>query len=130
MTLTHISAPDGVWPSDGYTHVITGPGRLVVLAGQMPFSVDGEFVGAGDVAAQARQVFENMGRCLAAAGASFADLVKLNYFVTDVAFVPAILAVRDEFIETASPPASTVVGITALFRPEMLLEVDGLAIVG
>ncbi|MBE1574384.1 RidA family protein [Amycolatopsis roodepoortensis] len=128
MALTHISAPDGVFPSDGYSHVVTGPGRVIALAGQMPFSPDGEIVGEGDPARQARQVFENMGRCLAAAGASFDDIVRLNYYLTDIGQVPAILAVRDEFIDTTRPPASTVVQVVALFRPELLMEIDGLAI--
>ena len=128
--LTHIPAPAGVRPSDGYTHVVTGPGRLVAIAGQMPFDAEGRVVGTGDPAAQARQVFENMGRCLHAAGATFADVVKLGWYVTDVAHVPVFLAVRDEFVDTARPPASTVVGVVALFRPDLLLEVDGFAIVG
>lgn len=127
--LTHISHPDGVAPSDGYTHVVTGPGRLVVLSGQMPFDARGDLVAVGDPAGQARQVFQNLRGCLAAAGASFDDLVKLTYFVTDISHVPTILAVRDEFVDTARPPASTVVQVVALFRPELLLEVDGLAIV-
>lgn len=90
----------------------------------------GELVGQGDPAAQARQVFENMRGCLAAAGATFADVVKLGYHVTDLTQVPAILSVRDEFIDTARPSASTVVQVVALYRPDLLLEVDGFAIVG
>ncbi|MGW5049826.1 RidA family protein [Actinokineospora sp. NPDC004072] len=129
MALDHISHPDGVFPSDGYTHVVTGTGRLVVLSGQMPFDPDGEFVGTGDPAAQARQVFTNIGRCLAAAGASFADLVRLNYYITDISHVPVILAVRDEFIDTDRPPASTVVQVVALYRPDLLMEIDAMAIV-
>lgn len=128
MALTHISTPEGVFPSDGYTHVVTGPGRLIALAGQMPFSPEGEVVGEGDPAAQARQVFENMGRCLAAADATFDDVVRLNYYLTDISQVPAILAVRDEFIDTTRPPSSTVVQVVALFRPDLLMEVDALAI--
>ncbi|MFJ8214492.1 RidA family protein [Streptomyces sp. NPDC096033] len=126
--LAHLSHPAGVTPSSGYTHVVTGPGRVAAIAGQMAFDADGELVGAGDPAAQARQVFTNMERCLAAAGATFDDVIKLNYFVTDIAFVPRILAVRDEFIDTRRPPASTVVQIVALYRPDLLLEVDALAL--
>ncbi|MEU7885541.1 RidA family protein [Microbispora bryophytorum] len=127
--LTHISAPEGVFPSDGYTHVVTGPGRLVAVAGQMPFDPKGELVGEGDPAAQARQIFENMSRCLSAAGATFGDVIRLNYYVTDIAHVPAILSVRDEFVDLTRPPASTVVQVVALFRPELLMEIDALAIV-
>jgi enamine deaminase RidA (YjgF/YER057c/UK114 family) len=125
--LVHLSAPAGVAPSSGYTHVVTGPGRLAAIAGQMPFDEAGELVGADDPEAQARQVFVNMSRCLAAAGATFDDVIKLTYYVTDIAFVPRILAVRDEFVDRRRPPASTVVQVVALYRPDLLLEVDAFA---
>ena len=128
-SLTHISAPAGVAPSDGYTHVVTGPGRVAAVAGQMPFDEKGAFVGAGDPAAQARQVFRNMRGCLAAAGLTFDDVIKLTYYVTDIAHVPQVLAARDEFVSTERPPASTVVQVVALYRPDLLLEVDALALV-
>lgn len=126
--LTHLRDPEGVAPSSGYTHVVTGTGQLAAISGQMPFDASGELVGSGDPVAQARQVFQNMERCLAAVGATFAHVVKLTYFVTDIAHVPQILAVRDEFIDTARPPASTVVQVVALYRPDLLMEVDGLAL--
>nr|WP_218906859.1 RidA family protein [Micromonospora jinlongensis] len=123
-----MAEPAGVQPSSGYTHVVVARGRLAAIAGQMAFDADGELVGPDDPEAQARQVFTNMGRCLAAAGGGFDDVVKLTCFVTDVAFVPTVLAVRDEFIDTSRPPASTVVQVVALYRPDLLLEVDALAL--
>lgn len=126
--LTHVCDPPGVAPSSGYTHVVTGTGRLAAIAGQMPFDAAGRFVGAGDPTAQARQVFRNMEGCLTAVGATFADLMKLTYYVTDIAHVPLILAVRDEFIDTGRPPASTVVQVVALYRPDLLMEIDALAL--
>lgn len=128
--LTHISAPNGVNPSSGYTHVVLGEGRVAALAGQLPYDADGALVGLENPEAQARQVFTNMKGCLAAVGATFTDVIKLTYYVTDAADIPVILAVRDEFVDTARPPASTVVQVAALYRPELLLEVDALAIVG
>ncbi|MGW2366255.1 RidA family protein [Streptomyces sp. NPDC001667] len=119
--LTHIPAPDGVAPATGYTHVVSG---------QVALDERGELVGAGDAGAQARQVFENLRRCLGAAGATFDDVVKLTYFVTDVAHLPAVRVARDEFIDTGRPPASSAVQVAALFRPELLLEVEAFAIVG
>ena len=92
--LTHIPAPEGVAPGRGYTHVVTGSGRLVAVSGQVALDERGELVGASDPAAQARQVFENLRRCLAAAGAGFGDVIKLTYYVTDVADMPAIRAAR------------------------------------
>ncbi|MFF3559938.1 RidA family protein [Streptomyces sp. NPDC002574] len=124
--LTHIAAPDGVAPGNGYSHVVLGEGRFVAISGQIALDADGEVVGPGDPAAQARQVFANLGRCLAAAGADWADVAKLTFFVTDVA---AVREARDAHIDTARPPASTAVQVAALFRPELLLEVEALAIV-
>jgi enamine deaminase RidA (YjgF/YER057c/UK114 family) len=129
MALVHIAAPEGVALGVGYTHVVTGPGRLVVVSGQIALDADGNVVGEGDPAAQARQVFTNLRACLAAAQAMFADVVKLTYFVTDVAYLPQIRAVRDEFIDSERRPASTAVQVVALVRPELLLEVEAWAIV-
>ncbi|NBM17008.1 RidA family protein [Streptomyces sp. GC420] len=128
--LTHIPEPGGVAPGTGYTHVVTGSGRLIAVSGQVALDERGEVVGAGDPGAQARQVFENLRRCLAAAGATFDDVVKLTYYVTDVGHLPAVRAARDEYIDTSRPPASTAVQVVALFRPELVLEVEAFALVG
>lgn len=128
--LTHVPAPEGVAPGNGYSHVVYGTGTFVAVSGQCAFDEDGKVVGEGDAAAQARQVFENLRRCLAAAGATFADVVKLTYFVTDVAHLPAIRTARDEVVDTARPPASSAIQVAALFRPELLLEIEAFAVVG
>ncbi|MFE3138055.1 RidA family protein [Streptomyces scopuliridis] len=126
--LTHLRSPAGVAPGNGYSHVVWGTGRFVAVSGQCAFDEEGAIVGEGDPAAQARQVFENLRRCLAAAGASFDDVVKLTYFVTDVAHLPAIREARDAVIDTARPPASSAVQVAALFRPELLVEIEAFAI--
>ncbi|MEU4395229.1 RidA family protein [Kribbella sp. NPDC023855] len=126
--LTHLN-PEGVAPGNGYSHVVTGPGRWVAIAGQVAFDADGNLVGEGDPAAQAQQVFANLDRCLAAAGATFANVVKLNFYVTDVAYLPAVRVARDAHIDTANPPASTAVQVVALFRPGILIEVEAYAVV-
>ncbi|MER5436847.1 RidA family protein [Streptomyces sp. NPDC002588] len=126
--LTHLAEPDGVAPGTGYSHVVMGTGRLVAISGQVAFDADGKVVGEGDPAAQARQVFENLRRCLTAAGAGFEHVVKFTYYVTDVAHLPAIREVRDRHIDVARPPASSAVQVAALFRPELVLEVEALAL--
>jgi enamine deaminase RidA (YjgF/YER057c/UK114 family) len=128
--LTHIAAPEGVAPGTGYTQVISGSGRLVAVSGQVALDEHGEVVGKGDPEAQARQVFENLRRCLAAAGATFDDVIKLTYYVTDVASMPAIRAVRAEFAGADHLPASTAVQVVALVRPELLLEIEAFALTG
>lgn len=127
--LRHVGAPEGVAAGRGYSQVVTGRGRLVVVSGQVAQDERGELVGAGDPAAQARQVFENLRRCLAEAGAGFDDVVKLTFFVLDVADLPAVREARDAVIDTARPPASTAVQVAALFAPGYLLEIDALALV-
>lgn len=127
--LTRIAAPEGVSPGTGYSHVVHGSGRFVAVSGQCAFDEQGEVVGVGDPAAQARQVFENLRRCLAAAGAGFDDVVKLTFFVTDVGHLPAVREARDAVIPADRLPASSAVQVAALFRPELLLEVEAFAVV-
>lgn len=126
--LTRIAAPEGVAPGTGYNHVVWGTGRFVAVSGQCAFDEKGEVVGEGDAGAQARQVFENLRRCLEAAGATFEDVVKLTYFVTDVAHLPAVREARDEVIAPDRLPASSAVQVAALFRPELLMEIEAFAV--
>lgn len=128
-TLTHVSAPAGVAPGPGYSHVVWGTGRFVAVAGQIALDEHGDVVGAGDAQAQSRQVFANLRRCLAAAGATFADVVKLTYYVVDIGLLPVVRVARDECVDTDNPPASTAVQVSALARPELLLEVEAFAVV-
>lgn len=128
--LTRIPAPEGVAPAPAYSHVVMGTGRLVAVSGQLALDEDGRPVGEGDPAAQARQVFENLRRCLAAAGAGFDDVVKLTYFVTDIAHLPAIRTARAVHIPDDRLPASSAVQVAALVRPEFLMEIEAFAVVG
>ncbi|MFH8369482.1 RidA family protein [Streptomyces sp. NPDC018031] len=126
--ITHIPEPEGVVPGTGYTHVVTGTGRLIAVSGQIALDGDGNLVGEGDPEAQARQVFENLRRCLAAAGVGFDEVIKLTYFVTDIGYLPAVRRARDEFVDVKRPPASSAVQVAGLFRPDLLLEVEALAV--
>ncbi|KAF5993557.1 RidA family protein [Streptomyces sp. WAC00263] len=128
--LTRIPAPDGVAPAAAYSHVVLGTGRFVAVSGQLALDEDGKLVGAGDAAAQARQVFENLRRCLAAAGATFDDVVKLTFFVTDMAHMPAVRAARDAHIPADRLPAASAVQVAALVHPEFLMEIEAYAVVG
>lgn len=127
--LTRIPTPDGVAPAAQYAHVVLGTGRFVAVSGQLALDEEGGLVGEGDPAAQARQVFENLRRCLAAAGATFDDVVKLTYFVTDMAYMPAVRAARAEHIPDDRLPTASAVQVAGLVRPEFLLEVEALAVV-
>ena len=126
--LQHFRAPDGLAPGPGYSHAVTGRGRWVATAGQVALDDTGNLVGSGDAQAQTRQVFANLSRALAAAGASFADVIKLNYYVTDITMLPAVRAIRDEYVDTARPPASTAVQVSALAMPGLMIEIEAWAI--
>jgi 2-iminobutanoate/2-iminopropanoate deaminase len=112
----------------GYTHVVevTGPGKTIYIAGQVALDKDGNVVGAGDMKAQAEQVFKNLEAALAAGGAKFADVVKMNTYVTDMDRAPAVREVRARYFGEATP-ASTLVQVVRLARPELLLEIEVIA---
>jgi reactive intermediate/imine deaminase len=121
--------PDTLPRPAGYSHVVDVPaGRLVFISGQVPLDAGGELVGEGDLEAQTRQVFENLGAALSAAGASWSDVVKVGYFLVDVGDLPTVRAVRDEYVDKARPPASTLVEVTRLFRGDVLIEVEAIAV--
>lgn len=112
----------------GYTHVVevTG-GRTVFIAGQIALDQSGKIVGENDFRAQAQQVFENLQAALAAVGADFTNVVKLNMYVLDISQLPTLREVRDRYINTQNPPASTLVEVRKLARPEFLLEIEAVA---
>jgi enamine deaminase RidA (YjgF/YER057c/UK114 family) len=121
-------SPDGLASPGGYSHVVTIPsGRLVWTSGQIATDASGAVVGVGDWERQTRQVFENLTRALEAAGAEWSRVVKLAYFVVAVSDLPTIRAVRDEFVDTSKPPASTLVQVAGLLHPDLLLEVEAVA---
>jgi enamine deaminase RidA (YjgF/YER057c/UK114 family) len=107
---------------------VTGRGRWVATAGQVALDENGMLVGPDDPEAQTRQVFANLSRALAAAGASFTDVIKLNYYVTDIAMLPVVRAIRDEYVDTARPPASTAVQVAALAMPGLMIEIEAWAV--
>jgi reactive intermediate/imine deaminase len=122
-------SPDSLSPPFGYSHIVDSPAsRIVYISGQVPLDSDGRLVGESDFEAQTRQVFENLTRALAAADAAWSDVVKLNYFLTDLSQITALRTIRDEFVDTERPPASTLVQVSGLFRPEVMVEIEAVAI--
>jgi 2-iminobutanoate/2-iminopropanoate deaminase len=122
-------SPDTLPAPFGYSHVVDAPvGRIVYLSGQVPLDAAGNLVGEGDFAAQVRQVFENLTAALAAADATWSDVVKLNYFVRDIGEVAELRAIRDEYVDTEHPPASTLVEVSRLFRDDVLVEIEAVAV--
>ena len=111
----------------GYSHVveIKGPGRIVYIAGQLGLDVNGNLVGSpGDFRAQATQAFENLKLALAAVGAGFGDIVKINNYLTDMSHLSIFRDVRDRYVNVGAPPASTTVEISKFAREGALFEIE------
>ena len=123
--------PDDLPTPVAYTHVVVATGaRLVFVAGQEPEDERGNLVGAGDLAAQAQQVFANVGRALAAGGARHDQVTKITIFVVGYRReqLPVIDKARAALFGDHKP-ADTLVGVQALSRPEFLIEVEAVAVV-
>ena len=121
-----IRVPGQPVPISHYTDAVRA-GRLLFVSGCVPVDVDGRLVG-GDVVAQARQVFANVGAILAAGGATFADVVKVTVYLIDIDDRARINPVREEVFGDARP-ASTLVEVSALAIPGAKLEVEAVALI-
>ena len=128
--IRHIQ-PQGLAKSPAYSHVVTAkPGTVIWVAGQIAQNAKGEMVGK-DVKTQAAQAWENVRIALAAAGASFQDVVKINVFV--VGYKPSmraeLRAARLQAMGPGEPPASTLVGVQALAAEDILIEIEATAVI-
>ena len=126
-----IFSPATLPPPTGYSHIAkVNKGTLVYVAGQVSADASGKLVGEGDLGAQSEQVFKNLKRALEAAGATMADVVKMNtYLVAEVSQddLPKMRAVRERYMSKDKPPASTLVVVSRLARPGWLIEIEVVA---
>ena len=124
------SNPPTLSAPTGYTHIVevTGPGKTIYISGQIALDKEGRVVGEGDMKAQAEQVFKNLQAALTAAGATFGDVVKMNTYITDMDKAPAVREVRARYFGSTTP-ASTLVQVVRLARPEFMLEIEVTAVV-
>lgn len=120
--------PDALTKPPTYTQVVelTGPGRTVYISGQLATDRDGTLV-SRDFRAQAQKVFENLKAALAAVGAGFKDVVKINSYLADIAHLPILREVRAGYLNAAALPASTTLGGASFAREGALLEVEVVA---
>ena len=128
---TQFINPDGLFKPPGYTHVVVARGgKTLYIAGQVGIDRSGKVV-SSDFRAQATQAFENLKTALLAGGATFDDVVKINYFVRNYTteLRPIVREVRDKYVNKEHPPASTLVGVSALATDDLLLEVEAIAVV-
>jgi len=115
-------------PVSHFTHVVRSAGRIVFVSGCVATDAQGRVVGGSDIVAQARQVHENIKRCLAAAGATFADVCKVTVFLRNVNDREKVNTVRKEYFG-AHRPASTLVEISRLVRDDYLIEIEATAVI-
>jgi enamine deaminase RidA (YjgF/YER057c/UK114 family) len=121
--------PDTVAKPPGYSHVVevTGPGRLVYFAGQLGMDRSGKM--GADAREQIELAFQNLKAALASVGAGFEHLVKINNYVVDIGVnIAQFREVRDKYVNTSAPPASTTIGVPELARPGALFEIEAVAI--
>ena len=124
--------PEGLPVPSTYTHVVVATGTtMVFIAGQEPEDAHGNLVGPGDLAAQARQVYANLGRALAAAGTRPDQVTKITVYVVHHRHehLPVIERARQHLFGEHKP-ADVVVGVETLSQPGYLIEVDAIAVIG
>lgn len=116
----------------GFSHVVRSTAKTtVIVSGQVSYDPQGNIVGVGDLAAQVHQVYTNIATALASCGASMSDVVKTTLFVRDMTpeKIAVIRRVRANFISEKNPPTSTMVGVQSLAKPELMLEVEAVAMI-
>jgi enamine deaminase RidA (YjgF/YER057c/UK114 family) len=123
--------PQGPFNVPSFSQVTTAQGgKLVFVSGQVAWDAQGKPV-PGDLEAQTRLTYDNLKIALAAAGATFDDVVKMTVFVKDLdtAKWKTISQVRSQYLSRERPPASTMIGVTGLVFPELLIEIEAYAVV-
>ncbi len=127
MNVERINPPSIRAPAEYYAHV-TKAANVVFVAGQAAVGKDNKMVGVGDITAQAEEVYQQLQECLRAAGTDLSHVVKLNTFLTRPEDNRPVAAVRSKYFRNAGLlPASTMVIVARLARPEMLIEVECIA---
>ncbi len=129
MEKTYLHPTNVPKPAGDYSQgLMVKGGTLVMISGQVPWDTEGKVVGPGDIQAQTRQVFENLKNMLAAAGGTFADVIKLTIFLKDREDFPAFRDIRAQYLRPPFPPTTLLV-VKDLAREEWMLEVEVIAVV-
>lgn len=131
-SLQHLR-PDGLLHNPAFSQVVVASGtKTIYVAGQVSIDAEGKLVGPGDLGIQTEQAMRNVGLALKAAGAGYADIVKITTYVVN--YKPEHRAViskaRSSFFAGGTPPASTLLGVAALALPEWMIEIEAVAVIG
>lgn len=121
--------PEGMSQPKAYTHVVVASGnRTVYISGQVSLNALDEVVGVGELKAQTEQVFLNLQIALASVSATFADVVKLNYYLLDMSQIQLVREVRMRYVQADRLPASTAVEVRRLAHEDFLIEIEAVAV--
>nr|EEK67324.1 Translation initiation inhibitor [Bacillus wiedmannii] len=122
--------PETMPSTFGYSHVVevSNAKRTIYISGQVAINTDGQIVGVGDLAIQTRQVFENIKSALEISELKFNDVVKLTFFLTDISQMAIVRDIRDQYIDTNNPPASSAVEVRKLINDNLLIEIEAIAV--
>ncbi|MCZ6788682.1 MAG: RidA family protein [Chloroflexi bacterium] len=120
--------PSAIHKPTGYTHVVKS-GNIVFIAGQVGMDRDGKVVGEGDIEAQTRQTLANLETAVKAAGGKKEDILSITTYILDRDDLPGLRKARGDFFGD-NPPASTLLVISGLARPEFLIEIEARAVIG
>ena len=125
VTSPRIGAPSGHF---AHANAIEARGRLVFISGMTSKAADGSVVGIGDIAAQTRQMCENVKAAVEAAGGTMADICRVDVYVKDMGGFDIIHRVRREYFPNP-PPASTMVAVSGFTHPDYLIEMAAIAVI-
>ncbi|PFZ65900.1 RidA family protein [Bacillus wiedmannii] len=120
--------PETMPSTFGYSHVVevTNAKRTIYISGQVAINTDGQIVCIGDLTTQTRQVFENIKSALETSELRFNDVVKLTFFLTDISQMAIVRDIRDQYINTKNPPASSAVEGRNLINDNLLIEIEAI----
>jgi 2-iminobutanoate/2-iminopropanoate deaminase len=124
--------PSSVATPKGYSQtaqIDLGNSTMLLIAGQVPLDKQGNLVGKDDFTKQTEQVFTNIKNIIEEAGGNINHLAKITIFIRDVNKIQVVRDVRDKFINTTTPPASTLVEVSKLYRDDVMIEIEATAII-
>ncbi|MEI5870447.1 MULTISPECIES: Rid family hydrolase [Bacillus cereus group] len=108
--------------------IVSNAKQTIYISGQVAINADGQIVGVDDLATQTRQVFENIKSALETSGLQFNNVVKLTFFLTDISQMAIVRDIRDQYIDTKNPPASSAVEVRKLINDNLLIEIEAIAV--
>ncbi|EJV72287.1 MULTISPECIES: RidA family protein [Bacillus cereus group] len=122
--------PETMPTTFGYSHVVevSNAKRTIYISGRVAINTDGQIVGIDYLATQTRQVFENIKIALETSELNFNDVVKLPFFLTDISQMAIVRGIRDQYIDTKNPPASSAVEVRKLINDNLLIEIEAIAV--